>query len=301
MKSLRSWFPAVFLSSLLLLAACGGNSDSESDSSGDEGGDDSETATKEVSIGMNNWAENIAVSNMWKVILEEEGYDVELKNVEKGVLYEALAGGDIDIGMEIWLPNTDGSFYDQYEEEIDWRETWYEGTELGLVVPSYMEDINTIEDLNKNADQFEDNQIFGIDSGASIMSLTEDAISEYDLDFSLAASSEGSMMTELKGAIEDEEPIVVTLWTPHWAFSEMDLKFLEDTKGVYGESEDISYAARLGLEEDSPEVVEMFDKFKLNDQQLGNLMSSINEADTEEEGAQAWVDENQDVVDEWIQ
>ncbi|GGF32257.1 glycine/betaine ABC transporter [Halobacillus andaensis] len=296
MKSLRKWLPAVLLGSSLVLAACGG--DSESDS-GDEGGEES-SGDKEVSIGMNNWAENIAVSNMWKIVLEEEGYDVELEQVEKGVLYEALAAGDLDIGMEIWLPNTDASFYEQYEEDIDWRETWYEGTELGLVVPSYMEDVNSIEDLNDNVDEL-DGQIVGIDSGASIMSLTDDAIEEYDLDYSLAASSEGSMMTELTNAIENEEPIVVTHWTPHWAFSEMDLKFLEDPENVYGDSEDISYAARLDLEEDNPELVEWFDNFMLDDQQLGELMASINEADSEEEGAQAWIDENQDVIDEWME
>ncbi|WP_101843144.1 glycine betaine ABC transporter substrate-binding protein [Halobacillus sp. Marseille-P3879] len=296
MQRVRKWLPAVLLGSSLVLAACG--NDSDSDSSGDGGGESS--GSKEVSIGMNNWAENIAVSNMWKIVLEEEGYDVELEQVEKGVLYEALSEGDLDIGMEIWLPNTDASFYEEYEEEIDWRETWYEGTELGLVVPSYMEDINSIEDLNDHVDEF-DGQIVGIDSGASIMSLTDDAIEEYDLDYTLAASSEGSMMTELTGAVENEDPIVVTHWTPHWAFSEMDLKFLEDPENVYGDSEDISYAARLDLEEDNPELVEMFDKFMLDDQQLGELMSSINEADSEEEGAQAWVDENQDVIDEWIE
>ncbi|WP_431804336.1 glycine betaine ABC transporter substrate-binding protein [Halobacillus andaensis] len=296
MERVRKWLPAVLLGSSLVLAACG--NDSDSDSSGDGGGESS--GSKEVSIGMNNWAENIAVSNMWKIVLEEEGYDVELEQVEKGVLYEALSEGDLDIGMEIWLPNTDASFYEEYEEEIDWRETWYEGTELGLVVPSYMEDINSIEDLNDHVDEF-DGQIVGIDSGASIMSLTDDAIEEYDLDYTLAASSEGSMMTELTGAVENEDPIVVTHWTPHWAFSEMDLKFLEDPENVYGDSEDISYAARLDLEEDNPELVEMFDKFMLDDQQLGELMSSINEADSEEEGAQAWVDENQDVIDEWIE
>ncbi|MFC7322023.1 glycine betaine ABC transporter substrate-binding protein [Halobacillus campisalis] len=296
MKHTRIWLTALMLGALLVLAACGGTDSSEEGSS-----DEGSSEDKEVSIGMNNWAENIAVSNMWKVVLEEEGYDVELQNVEKGVLYEGLEAGDIDIGMEIWLPNTDASFYEEYEEDIDWRETWYEGTTLGLVVPSYMEDINTIEDLNENVDQFDDGQIYGIDSGASIMSLTDEAIDTYDLDYSLAASSEGSMMTELTGAVENEEPIVVTLWTPHWAFSEMDLKFLEDTENVYGDSENISYAARLGLEDDQPELVEMFDKFMLDDQQLGELMASINEADSEEEGAQAWVDENQDVIDEWIQ
>ncbi|MCA0984565.1 glycine betaine ABC transporter substrate-binding protein [Halobacillus yeomjeoni] len=298
MEKLRKWLPALFLGLVLILAACGnGESDSGENAEGDS--KDAKTESKgTVSIGMNNWAENVAVSNMWKLILEEKGYEVELKQVEKGFLYEALSAGDLDIGMEIWLPHTDKPFYEKYEDEIDWRAEWYEGTELGLVVPTYMEDINTIEDL-KNTDAFEKKEIVGIDAGASLMSLTEEAISEYDLDYQLLASSGPTMTTELKNAIEDEEPIVVTLWKPHWAFAEMDLKFLEDTKTVYGESENISYAARKGLEEDNPTVVKWFDNFKMNDQQLGSLMAVINESDSPEEGAQKWIEDHQDVIDEW--
>ncbi|ARI76647.1 glycine betaine ABC transporter substrate-binding protein [Halobacillus mangrovi] len=300
MLYLRKWLPALFLGMLLILAACGGGNEEGDSANGGEGEDNAETTEEKgtISIGMNNWAENVAVSNMWKIILEEKGYDVELKQVEKGFLYEALSAGDLDIGMEIWLPHTDKPFYEKYKDEIDWREEWYKGTELGLVVPTYMEDVNTIEDL-KGSDAFPEKQIVGIDAGASIMSLTEEAISEYGLDYELAASSGPTMTTELKNAIESEEPIVVTLWKPHWAFAEMDLKFLEDTKKVYGESENISYAARKGLEEDQPEVVKWFDNFMMDDQQLGSLMSSLNEADSPEEGAQKWIDEHQDVIDEW--
>ncbi|MFD1020449.1 glycine betaine ABC transporter substrate-binding protein [Thalassobacillus hwangdonensis] len=294
MGKFRNVLTLLALTLVLVLAACGGN---------DEGGNNDEGNEAEgngtIQIGMNNWAENVAVSNMWKLILEEKGYDVELKNVEKGFLYEALANGDLDIGMEIWLPNTDKAFYEKYKEDIDWRETWYEGTNLGLVVPSYMEEINSIEDLNANKDQFPDGRIVGIDAGASIMALTEDAIKEYDLDYTLAASSGPTMTAELQNAMKAEEPIVVTLWKPHWAFAEMDLKFLEDPKNVYGDSEDISYAARKGLEEDQPEVVKWFDSFKMSDDQLGSLMASLNEADSPEEGAQNWIDENQDAIDEW--
>ncbi|UOQ46004.1 glycine betaine ABC transporter substrate-binding protein [Halobacillus salinarum] len=296
MKSLRKWLPAVFLGTLLVLAACG-NSDSGDSSSGDEGG--SEGGDKgTVSIGMNNWAENVAVSNMWKLILEDKGYTVNLKKVEKGFLYEALSSGDLDIGMEIWLPNTDKPFYEKYKDDIDWREDWYKGTQLGLVVPTYMKDVNSIEDLN-SSDQFKDKRIVGIDAGASIMSLTDKTIKEYGLDYELAASSGPTMTTELKNAIEDEEPIVVTLWKPHWAFAEMDLKFLEDPKNVFGDKENISYAARKGLEKDNPEVVKWFDNFMMNDDQLGSLMADVNEADSAEEGAQKWIDEHQDLIDEW--
>ncbi|PKR79159.1 glycine/betaine ABC transporter [Halalkalibacillus sediminis] len=297
MKNLKKLFPIILLGILLLLAACGGD-DQSGEGESNEGDNEAQEDKGSISIGMNNWAENVAVSNMWKIVLEEKGYDVSLEPVEKAILYEGLKNGDLDIGMEIWLPNTDQAFYEDFKEDIDWREEWYEGTDLALVVPSYVEDVNSIEDLNEHADKFE-SEIYGIDPGSSIMGLTEDVIADYGLEYELIGSSEPSMLAELQNRIDSEEPIVVTLWKPHWTFSEMDLKILEDPKNIYGDSENISYAARLGLEEDHPEVVEWFDNFMLNDDQLGSLMASLNEADSEQEGAQNWIDENQDLIDEW--
>ncbi|WP_026771210.1 MULTISPECIES: glycine betaine ABC transporter substrate-binding protein [Sediminibacillus] len=295
---MKKSFITILLGVTLFLAACGeeGSDENTEQQTNDESQGDKGT----ISIGMNNWAENVAVSNMWKIILEDKGYNVELTSVEKAFLYEALSAGDLDIGMEIWLPNTDQAYYNKYKDEIDWRENWYEGTDLALVVPKYMEDVNSIEDLNNHKEEF-DSQIVGIDAGASIMSLTEEVIDTYGLDYELASSSEPTMLTELQNNIENENPVVVTLWKPHWAFSEMDLKILEDPQNVYGEAENISYAARKGLEEDQPEVVKWFDQFELNDQQLGSLMATIKEAESEEDGAQAWIDQHQELIDKWTE
>lgn len=291
MKKVNKLIPAL-AGTLLLLSACSGGEESAAN----EGSTEDKGS---ISIGMNNWAENVAVSNMWKIVLEEKGYDVSLEPVEKAILYEGLTSGDLDIGMEIWLPNTDKAFYEKYEEEIVWRDTWYEGTDLALVVPSYMEDINSIEDLKANPELF-DSEIYGIDPGSSLMGLTEEVISDYSLDYNLIPSSEPSMIAELTNRIEKEEPIVVTLWKPHWVFAEMDLKILEEPNNIYGDSENISYATREGLEEDHPEVVEWFDNFMLNDDQLGSLMAELNEAESEEAGAQAWIEDNRDLIDEWM-
>ena len=75
--------------------------------------------------------------------------------------------------------------------------------------------------------------ITGIDAGAGIMSSTEKAISDYQLDknnWQLQPSSTAAMTSTLAKAIKDKRPIVVTGWTPHWMFTKFDLKFLEDPK-----------------------------------------------------------------------
>ncbi len=80
------------------------------------------------------------------------------------------------------------------------------------------------------------------------MAATENAIVEYGLsDMNLVASSSAAMAQVLQDKYEAQEPVVVTGWTPHWKFAAMDLKYLEDPKGVYGDAEHINTIVRLGL------------------------------------------------------
>lgn len=255
---------------------------------------------KSLVIGLNNWAENIAVSNMWKILLEEREYEVELKSMEKAPVWLGITRDELDIAPEVWLPNTDKPLMDKYGEQLNMHEVWYENTGLGLVVPSYMEDITSIEELNARKDEF-GGRIVGIDPGASLTSMTQKAIEEYGLELDLVTSSGPAMIAELSKAYKDKEPIVVTLWNPHWAFSEYDLKYLEDPKKVYGEADDIYYMTRKGFEEDHPEVVKWMNTWKMDDESLGNLMAVIKDTGDPAEGAKAWIEENREMVDQWLQ
>jgi glycine betaine/proline transport system substrate-binding protein len=258
---------------------------------------------KSLVIGTNNWAENIAVANMWKIILEQEhDYDIELSDIGKSVLYSGLANEDVDISMEIWLPTTDASFLAPYEDEIDVHDVWYEGTGLGLVVPSYAE-IDTIPQLGENAEAYEyqgRSAILGIDSGSAIASLTDDAIDAYELPFNQVNSSGPAMMAALDDAYEREEPIVVTLWSPHWAFAEYDLKYLEDPEGVYGESDDIHWMSRKDFADVDPWLTAVLNDWYMDDDTLGGLMAEIEQIGDPVEGAQTWIDENRNLIDEWV-
>ncbi|SNY96701.1 glycine betaine ABC transporter substrate-binding protein [Halomonas sp. hl-4] len=258
---------------------------------------------KSLVIGTNNWAENIAVANMWKIILEEEhGYDIELSDVSKSALYSGLANDDFDLSLEIWLPNTDASFLEPHEDEIDVHDVWYEGTKLGLVVPDYVE-IDTIQELGENAEDYEyqgSPTILGIDSGSAIAGSTDEVIEAYELSLDQTNSSEPAMMAALSDAYEREEPIVVTLWSPHWAFAEYDLKYLEDAEGVYGESDDIHWMSRKDFGDDDPWLTSVLNDWHMDDDTLGGLMAEIEQTGDPVEGAKTWIDENRDLIDEWL-
>lgn len=284
------------LSLCLLVSACGSFT-------GENGGQAQDSNNKQIRIALNNWAENIAVSNMWKVILEEKGYTVELTEADKAIVYTGVAQGDQDLGLEVWLPSTDEPFWNKYKDNLEQLGPWYEGTGLGLAVPEYV-DINSIEELNDHKDKFIVDgkpSIIGIDAGASLMRMTEEAIVEYGLDYKLIDGSEPAMMASLKRAYDKNEPVLVTLWNPHWAFADYELKYLNDPKNVYGDEENIYIMATKGFSEQNPEVARWLNNWQMDDQTLGSLMGTINDAENAYEGAKTWIENNRDIVDGWLQ
>jgi glycine betaine/proline transport system substrate-binding protein len=226
----------------------------ESDSPGTGAG-----AAKEISIGYVLWDSEIASTNVVKKIYEQAGYDVEIKAVDAGPLYQALADGQVDMSVSAWLPATQANYWDTYGDDIVLVGKNLEGAKIGLVVPSYVT-IDSIDEMNGVADKF-NGKIMGIEPGAGIMSTTETAIEDYGLDYTLVPSSSAGMAAQLSDAYKDGDWIVVTGWTPHWMFVRFDLKYLSDPKGVYGGEEYIGSLARTGFKEDNPEAYAILERF----------------------------------------
>lgn len=143
-------------------------------------------------------------------------------------------------------------------------------------------------------------KIIGIDPGAGIMTATQKAIEDYGLsDWNLVEGSGAAMTATLAKAIKKEEPIVITGWTPHWMFSKYDLKYLEDPKKSYGEAEEIHTIARLGLKEDQPEAYQFLSNFQWTEEEMGEVMTSIQDGTPEAQAASDFIEAHPDRVTEW--
>src|SRR3954469_1589699 len=258
---------------------------------------------RNMTIGMTNWAENIAVANLWKILLAERGYQAELRTVDRVLAFSGLARGDIDLGLETWLPKTDKSVMDRFGKSIEVHDSWYKGTRQGFVVPSYVP-INSIRELSEHEADFpaagETAAVVGIDPGSSLMQMAEKGLKTYDLNMKLINSSETGMMSALARAYRDHAPIVVTLWNPHWAFAEYDLKFLQNPENLFGGTDDIHFMSRAGFGKDYPEVLRWLNAWDMSGQELGSLMATIEKAGNPEAGARKWLAENRALADGWL-
>lgn len=257
---------------------------------------------KEANLVYVNWAEGVAYTHLAKAVLEDKmGYDVKITSADVGPAYTSVAQDDQDAFMECWR-SLHQDYLDNYEGKLVSLGNVYEGTETGLAVPTYVS-IDKISQLNEYADKF-DGKITGIDAGAGMMQKTEnELIPEYGLDkIKLLASSGPAMTASLKEAINNNEWIVVTAWKPHWMFGRWDLKFLEqDPDKMMWDKGDIEIIGRISLEEEKPELAQFLKNMYFEDAELADLMLKIEESDEDvETAARKWMNNNEDVVADWI-
>ncbi|WP_347877955.1 glycine betaine ABC transporter substrate-binding protein [Salinibacterium sp. ZJ454] len=279
----------------LVFAACAG------------GGAGTATATHEngdksdVTIAVfNGWDENVAVSELWKAVLEEKGYDVTLEYADPAPAFTGLASGDYDVNMDVWLPTTHKEYIKEYGDSIVELGVWNDSARNAIAVNADAP-IDSLDELAENADLF-GNRIVGIEPGAGLTGLTQDSvIPTYGLEgMEYLTSSTPAMLSELTAATKAGENIAVTLWEPHWAYSEFPLKNLEDPEGALGAAENITTYAREGLDEDAPQLTEWLSEFKMDLDKLYSLENKLFvENDTDDYGplVDEWIADNQDWVD----
>lgn len=257
------------------------------------------TDEKKIDIAYVNWSEGIAMTNLAKVIFEEQGYRVNLLNADLAPVFASLSQKKADVFLDAWLPVTMADYITQYGDKLETLGTVYDNARIGLVVPEYVT-INSIEELNQVRARFK-GEIVGIDAGAGIMKATDKAIPDYGLDYKLLTSSGPAMTASLKKAIDKKEWVVVTGWTPHWMFDRFDLKILADPKGIYGGAEKIQVLAWKGFSEKDPFAARLLSNMHLTDAQISSLMAALEEPGINEtDAARKWLETNRDVVSNWL-
>ncbi len=285
-------FAAMIVAALMAigLAACGPGSKSGAGAG----------SAKSVKIAVvPGWDEDIAVSNLWKYVLEQKGYQVTLQELgDAAPTYIGLAKGDVDLYLDMWLPQTHADYWKQYGDKIVDVGAWYDTATLNIAVPDYV-DVNSIADLKGKSAEF-DGTIIGIEPGAGLTRITQQAMKDYGLsDYVLKPSSTPAMLAALKKATDAKKPIVVTLWHPHWAYSAFPIKDLTDPKHAMGAPDKAHIGASQEFAKNHPDVIDAMKKFKMDDKKLANLeqVVLVEHKDDLEAGTKAWVEKNKKFVD----
>ena len=279
------------------LAGCGGG--------GDSGGQD---VSREMNMVTVNWIEGLAMTYMQEAILEDSlNMTVDVREVSGGgIAFKSVADGDRDFFNEAWLPTTHADPWNATKDNAQKLGYTYKGTTAGLAVPAYM-DITNVSELSNFRDAL-DGQINGIESGANINDQTRQILKDNNIEgFSVVAAGGPATWQALENAVNNQQPIVVTGWQPHWKWSVYDMKYLEDAQTgqtpVFGEKEDIfTIVDNEFIDEFPKEAVCFLQEFEANDQQVGSLMNTFrNRGDmSKQEAASMWIENHPDAVNQWM-
>ncbi|MGF1473662.1 MAG: glycine betaine ABC transporter substrate-binding protein [Rubrobacteraceae bacterium] len=284
--------------SLMGVAGCGSGG-----SEGDGSDSSSDNSNKTLTLGDIGWTESIAVSNLTKVLFEEDlGYrSVDLKTLDVSLLFKGVGGGDLAAFQDVWMPNH-RSLLNNVKDQVEHLDPWFEGkTSFGLAVPSYME-VTSLADLNDSPAEV----IIGIEPGTPMVKkVNNSVIPAYDLKIEQKASSTAGMLSEMERRYPEESPFVFMPWCPHWMCNEYDFRFLDDPKDAQGDLNDpasISTIVNKNLPEDDPTAYAFMKAFTMNEEELNSLENEIRkEGDDAVAGATVWLESNRDVVKPWLE
>ncbi|HEX5914557.1 MAG TPA: glycine betaine ABC transporter substrate-binding protein [Rubrobacter sp.] len=249
------------------------------------------------------WDENVAVSNLTKVLLEDElGYEsVDIRTQDNlNATYRDVASGELDAFQDVWLPNQKANL-DQVAEDVEHLDPWFLGeTKQGMAVPAYM-DVRSIDQLNGTDAQF----ILGIEPTSVMMQwVGKEVLPAYGLEQKLVAAPTAGMLEEVERLYTFRDEFVFLAWSPHWMNQRYDIRYLEDPKDAMGPTNDpaeCSTIVRRDLQKDDPVAYAFMNALELTEAQINDLESVINAEDDPLAGARQWASENREVVRPWIE
>lgn len=267
-----------------------------------------------ITVGYTNYADQVATTGLAKALLEKLGYKVETVAATIGIAFEGVASGNTDVDFNAWLPTTHGAYWKKYQGKLVDLGSLYGPTRLGFAIPDYIpkDVLNSIEDLKKpEVKEKLDKTLTGIGAGAGMMRLIRDEVlGAYDLsDYTLLSSSGPAMTAALSRAIDRQEWIVVTSWTPHWMWARWDLRYLEDPKSAFGEGDQVHMFAAQGFRERFPRAAAFIENFHVPVEDVEMIMYKINKlvdngTDSSEASAvaaNAYIENHPDLVAKWLQ
>jgi glycine betaine/proline transport system substrate-binding protein len=260
------------------------------------------SGSKTLTIADIGWTENTAIAHLTKALLEEQlGYqEVTVKTTDLDSVYDGVAKGNLDAFQDVWLPNQ-RNLLQSVQDDVEQLSYSYQGqTEQGIAVPAYM-DTTSLDQLN----QSDADLILGIEPSSVVMdTVYNEVIPSYGLRQKLVEAPTEGMLAEVENRYRDQEEFALIAWSPHWMNQRYELRYLEDPKDAFGELNDparITSIVNKDLPKNDPVATAFMDALILDEEQLNDLESAINEAGTPQEGARQWVQDNREVWQPWVE
>ena len=328
MKSDRRVLLVSALVSLAIVAAACSDVSSSSSAAGGNVPDNSGTT---IDFSVSPWAgsaANVAVAQ--KLLEDKLGYTVKTTDIDEYAQFKSLSNGDLDATLEVW-PSGHAADYTKYIENnngvVDGGPLGITG-QIGWYVPTYMlqdhpelatwEGVKADWELFKTADSGDQGQI--LDGDPSYVTFDDTIAKNLGINVKAKyAGSEAAELTELDTAYQNQDPILMYFWTPHWAWQKYDLTQVKlpkvtdacyqiYTTGENGDQYNCDYptdklykAFNQDLQTKAPAAFAFLSAMQWGVDDQNTVAQAISEnPDDAASAAQAWIDANPTVWQPWV-
>ncbi|GAA1477511.1 ABC transporter substrate-binding protein [Nocardioides aestuarii] len=315
---------AVGALSALTLTACGGGAIDEETQANEE--QQSELGDcGEINMAVNPWVGFYADAYVVGHIAEQElGCTVNYKELKEDVSWQGFGTGEVDVVIEDWgHPDLEKQFFDDQGDgsAMDGGPTGNTGI-IGWYVPPWLAEehpeVLDYENLNDFAKDFATSetgskgQFLGADP--SYVQFDEAIIDNLGLDFEVVFSgSEAASITAFQQAEEKKEFLIGYFYEPQWLFADLPLAKValppyedgcqDDPAKVdcdYPETELKKILSTSWVEEGGPGV-ELVQNFSWSNDDQNVVAKYISEDGlSNEDAATKWVEENEDIWQQWM-
>ncbi len=238
---MRKLFTVLF-AFVMVLSACGGDSDTASGGDDDSGdgeaaGPTAEDADRAVTIPTHNWSSQLVSAEVVGRVLQDAGYEVEYVPSDSQAVYAAMCEGDVDLVHEVW----EGAFGVAFQEQVDagcvidahthdavTREEWWYPTYMEEQCPGLpdWEALNDCSELFATAETGDSGRFLG--GPVDWLKGDEERVEGLGMNFEVVnAGQAATLWSELDAAVANEEPIVLFNWTPNFVEAVYEGKFIE--------------------------------------------------------------------------
>lgn len=201
-------------------------------------------------------------------------------------LFHSMAVGTTDASVAPWMPSGQGE-YSKYKDRIVSLGTNMTGCSTGLVVPSYVE-AQRIEDIRGNESRF-GGTLYSCYRTVPLGARATEAVQVYGLNLKMEYCNEQQLLAALKRRQEKKEWVVITGWQPHAMVGEYNLKFLKDSREVFGVENHCDTFTRRGLEQDLPAFVAFLKNFRLDVKGINEALGHVSKGMTMEDAAAGYI------------
>lgn len=255
------------------------------------------------------WTDITATTAVATTILDSLGYETEIKVLSLPVTFTAMAKGDVDAFLGLWMPTMEADIAPYRDSgTVDIVLTNLTGAKYTLATNKAGADLG-ITDFAKIAEHKDalDGKIYGIEPGNDGNRLLIDMVAQNKFGlgtFDVVESSEQGMLGQVARETKGDKPIVFLGWEPHPMNSAFQLTYLTGGDEVFGPNlggAEVQTTTRAGYAAECPNVGKFLQNLEFTLDLENQIMGAIlNDHADPAEAAKTWLKANPDAATVWL-